>query len=429
MPSAKKRSHPQLYTRKVLPISIGGLTFEIDIADVQPVIEHRYFQDLAYRKQLANAEQIFRSATHTRFPHSVDTMRRQRERNELWLKYGMITAQQAKDLEIFALLHDIGHGPFSHVLDRICSITHDENGAQKIEEMRGAIEACGASYEGVRTLFMEKDPLYKAVMHHPLGTDKLSYLFLDAVNCITGRPDIGKLPQYIFWLNKELVVHIKCAIEAMELKRFYIKMYREVYLRKSCLIAQRLLEKIIYQMINSGELTEAALWDMSDTELLAPIVKTPAYRRYKYRESKTVIAFRVNGFEFVENVTEKPLSVYEKDVDWFDTVIRHSSIRELNATEEELAKNLKVSPNDMDIVPPMAAYRFMPPPISIKNGTRTFKDTEKFPQNQAAIAELASASMVMRVCVSRELRDRIHRKAGLIDEFFDNWVRKTRNIK
>ena len=418
----------KLHKRKNISISRGGLTAEIDVTALLPIVDHPYFQQLAGRRQLSNVHLVFPDAAHTRFNHSLDVMLRQQERNQFWLSYGMINADDAGHLEAFALLHDIGHGPTSHVLDRVCSINHDQQGAKKIEEMKPEIERCGISFDRLKSLFDEEDPLYKALMHHPLGTDKFSYLYMDAYHCLTARPDIGKISKYIFWLNNQLMVHMKCAMQAMELKRFYVMMYREVYLRKSCIIGQRILEKSIHLLLTSGEIDESTLWNMTDDELSALLQKNPrtriGYARYKGRSSKCVFAMKLPGFGRTENISEKPLAVYEKDRTFFDALLAHSSNAELCAKENELAKILNIPPEDLDIVPPMAVYRFTPPSITLINGSNTCKDTELFPENDAAVQEFAKASMIMRVCVSAGLRNKVFKQASAINEFFDNWVKR-----
>jgi HD superfamily phosphohydrolase len=420
----------KLHKRKCISISRGGAEAEIDITGVLPIVNHPYFQKLEKRRQLSNVHLIFPDAMHTRFNHSLDVMLRQQERSQFWLARGMISRDDARRLEIYALLHDIGHGPFSHILDRVCSINHDQKGAQKIEAMRHDIEKCGVSFERIQSLFEEKNPLYKAVMHHPLGTDKLSYLYTDACHCITARPDIGKIAKYIFWLDNQLMVHIKCAMQAMELKRFYVMMYREVYLRKSCIIGQRILEKLICYLLRCGDIDEDALWELTDDELTALIKRNSktreGYIRYQKRQSKCVFAIKLSGFGKTENISGKSLAVYEKDKKFFDGLIRRSSNTELCEKEDELAKILKIGAIHLDIVPPIGLYRFTPPAITLLNGAEIIKDAEIFPENEAAIAEFAKASTVLRVCVSAELRDKIYKQRDLIDEFFDDWAKQSK---
>lgn len=420
----------RLSRREQLPIASNNQAVGVDITRYSPVIDHPIFQQLRYRRQLANAHIVFPDAEHTRFMHSLDTVRWQIPRSLFWLKYGMITAEDAEHLNVFSLIHDIGHGPYSHVLDRVCSINHDMKGAQRITEMKKVIEACGVSFARVKALFEERDQLYKAVMHHPFGTDKFSYLNLDASHCGRGTPDLGRLPDYIYWLDNQMMVDIECDNDAIDLKWFYIKMYREVYLKKSCLIGQRIIEKEIYHLLQSGALNEDTLWDLTDEGLSACICSCDrgkrGYERYRYRRSKCAVAFKLEGFGWTENVSGKALTVFEKSQPFFELLAEHSSPAELDAKEQELAQELRIDPLDLDFVPPMARYRFAPPPITILNSDSTYLDTDGYPRDAAAIKERASACMAMRVCVSRELREIVHTKADLVNDFFNEWVKQIR---
>lgn len=416
----------KLSKRKYIPLSHGGQVRGVDISEFLPIVDHQYFQSMKYKRQLANAHIIFPDAHHTRFLHSIDAFCWQSERSDFWQTYGMISPDEARALNVYALIHDIGHGPYSHVLDRICSMNHDENGARRIHEMKEAIEKCG-DFARISGLFQEKDevdPLYKAVMHHPLGTDKFSYLSLDARHCIAGVPDFGRLPAYIFWLDNELAVQKKCLYDLIELKRFYIKMYREVYLRKSCLIGQRIIEKEIHHLLAADIIDEPELWEMTDEELTAKICRTKrgrrGYNRYQGITSKCAAAFKLGGFGWTENVSGKSMAIFEKSEAFFENMEKNSSPSQLDIKEKELARLLGTDPLDLDIVPPMARYRFSPKPVAIIDGETKIMDSE-FSDNDKAIKELAGACTVLRVCATKPFRETVYKKAELINEFFDAW--------
>jgi HD superfamily phosphohydrolase len=270
-----------------------------------------------------------------------------------------------------------------------------------------------------------------SVMHHPLGTDKFSYLSLDAYHCLSSRPpDLEKIAEYTIWLAGQIVAHVKCVTEATELKRFYVMMYRDVYLKKSCIIGQRVLEKIIHDLLREGRLSEAALWEMTDADLVAKVCEKQEYAkrfdRYRHRDSKCAVAFRYTGFSKIENTMNKPLVVFEKTDTFFNFIADHADPASLSAMEEELAHELKINPNDIDIVPPMSPWRFAPKEIPVFTNNELVPDTYLLPKNQEAIMELARASTVLRVCVSRHLRARAARKAKTISAFLDDTLRRTR---
>lgn len=417
----------RLNRRKHIPLAQNSQRTNLDFTPYLAIINHPLFQRLKYLRQLSNAHIVFPGATHSREEHSLDAACWQEGRNRFWLKYKMINKQDAICLIIFALLHDVTHGPTSHVLDRVFTKNHDARALPIIKKMRLAIEACGAPYQRMKALFLENDPLYIAVKHHPLGTDKLSYLRMDAIRCGLEPPNLSRLPNYVFWLRGQLMVHVNCDLEALELKRFYINMYRQVYFLKSCLIGQRILEKEIFALAQSGKLNDDALWRMTDEELSAEIRRTKrgryGYDRYQHLASKTVVSCKLYGLGLTENTSGKPIVVFEKDRKFFNTIRDNSSIPILEQKERELARELKIDPADLDIVPPMGTHRFVPKPITILNGRETFTDVEKYPKQHEALKELADTALSLRVCVTKHLREALAKKAGAINEFLDDWIK------
>ncbi|MCY3998912.1 MAG: HD domain-containing protein [Flavobacteriaceae bacterium] len=82
---------------------------------IKSVIEHPYFQRLRRIKQMGMADFVFPGATHTRFQHSIGSMYlAQKAINTLKRKNIPISKSEQQGLQLAALLHDIGHGPFSH---------------------------------------------------------------------------------------------------------------------------------------------------------------------------------------------------------------------------------------------------------------------------------------------------------------------------
>lgn len=416
--------------RKVISVPIGDQIVEVDITEFIPIIDHPHCQRLKHISQLTASNVVYPEAEHKRFSHSLAAMENTRQRVNLWKEHKMINSDDAQNLNIFALTHDVGHGPLSHIMDRISkTCNHDQNGRMKIQEMKSEIEACNGSLKKVTDLFDKKDPLYQAVMHHPLGTDKFSYLSQDAEHCVsTGRPNIGKLSQYIYWYNNELIVDPKVVGLAMDLQRFYIMMYREVYFRKAATIANRLLEKMILILIKDG-LDENTLWEMKDSNLEAMLEKSKNKRVRKIhglwqnRKFKAAVSFRPLPFGSLERTIGKSIEVFEEPQEIFETISKQSSPDELEKKEKKLAKILNLKQDDVIIVPPVPGWRFSPPPIkSISGIGQVYEIDEIFPRHRDALNELAKACTVIRVCASIENRDYLYSKAEIVREFIENWV-------
>ena len=113
----------------------GFITIPHDI--IFDLIEHPYFQRLRRVKQLGLTHLVYPGALHTRFHHAMGAMHLMYSAVEVLRSKGVeITDEEAQGVLIAILLHDIGHGPFSHALEH--SIVN------------------GISHEEISTLFMDK---------------------------------------------------------------------------------------------------------------------------------------------------------------------------------------------------------------------------------------------------------------------------------
>jgi HD superfamily phosphohydrolase len=225
------------------PIKIDGLFSEI--------VDSEYFQRLRYVKQLGLCNLVFPGANHSRFEHSIGSMFMARELSEA-------LEIDNKIPEISALLHDIGHMPFSHGIEdvfyNIYGVTH-ENLTAKI--IRGI-----APYENsivpdilknygynpsdiadVATGCSKKYPLFSGMVSGPIDVDEIDYLRRDAMFCgvTMGQIDYKRLFNTITVENSGLVGVEKSipTIESIIITR--ILMFNTVYFHKTCRIAQKML--------------------------------------------------------------------------------------------------------------------------------------------------------------------------------------------
>lgn len=114
------------------------ITFDDDATDqlLLDLINTREFQRLRRIKQLGLSEMVFPGANHSRFAHSIGVMHIARlmldgisRSNEL-----KITQEQRTAVLVAALLHDIGHGPFSHAFEKVTNDNHEERTVEIIND-------------------------------------------------------------------------------------------------------------------------------------------------------------------------------------------------------------------------------------------------------------------------------------------------------
>lgn len=213
------------------------------------LIEHPYFQRLRRIKQLGLTHLVYPGALHTRFHHSIGAMHlMQQAINVLKVKENNITPEEEEAACIAILLHDIGHGPFSHALENsiIRNIDHEAISAilmQKLNEyFKGklslAIEIFNKNYH--------KNFLSQLVSSQ-LDMDRLDYLKRDSFFTGVSEGVIGteRLIKMLDVADDELVVEAK---GIYSLEKFIVArriMYWQVYLHKTVLAAENMLMRIL----------------------------------------------------------------------------------------------------------------------------------------------------------------------------------------
>jgi len=145
-----------------------------------PIIDTLPFQRLRGIKQLARADLVYPSLVHTRFEHSLGVMHVASEIG----KRLKLDEPDLKILRLAALLHDIGHGPFSHVFENVLENGTHEGVTRKIitenKEITDAIGRCGVDPEDVLEVFDDKTSISHEILSSPLDADKIDYLLRDA---------------------------------------------------------------------------------------------------------------------------------------------------------------------------------------------------------------------------------------------------------
>lgn len=390
---------------------IDKLVGEIDIGPILPIIQTIQFQKLGFRKQLGATHLAFRNANHTRFEHSIGVYQRTLKRAEDWLKKGIISRQAVTDITNFALVHDIGHGPFSHLIEPICSQNHEQYGALLIREISSAIELCDSDPQNILDLFEKRNPLALAVLDKNLGTDKLDYLTRDAFYASYGFPEISRLARATTFHKNNLVVSEKMIDEAKEFQRFYLLMYKKVYLGKSSLIIQRFLQRMIQRLFSASELKEADLWPLTDEELIAvfissldPIIQR-AWQNFKSRRfPKTLVSFRLNGFGREEKSGGDDIKVIEIDQEEMKKIelLGPHLICQL---ENLLARIADIPPNAFLIVPVTTPERFIPKDIIILANKKVYSLFKEYKKHLSELQEMANSYVSFKVCVDDEYRE------------------------
>ena len=192
---------------------------------------------------------VYPGAQHTRFQHTIGAMYLMMEAiHHLKLKGNEITDEESEAVTAAILLHDIGHGPFSHVLEStiIQGVTHEELSLMLMKRMN-------REFDGKLDLAIKifKDEYHKRFLHQlvsgNLDMDRLDYLRRDSFFTGVTEGNIGSA-RIIKMLNVQddrLVVEAKgiYSIENYLMSRSL--MYWQVYLHKTSLAAEKMLQNIL----------------------------------------------------------------------------------------------------------------------------------------------------------------------------------------
>lgn len=388
----------------------------IDITSVLPIVDTATFQRLRFIKQMGVSYMVFAGATHSRFEHSIGAYKRTQDRMSVWLRDKIVTEQQARDIEIFGLLHDIGHGPLSHLIEALCLENHDQRGRHVLNQLEGAVEKAGGNFRNVRTLFGHKDPLFAAVHDKNLGTEKFDYLERDAFHVGYGqRPGVSNLTLFVSFKDGELVIDPRAIDEAIQLQTFYLQMYKNVYLRKGTTVLQRMMQRMIGGLLDSG-LREEQLWEMTDDDLMVEFRRSRKLwirlydERFRRRElPKTAISIKRNCFLEREVARgKKAMKVFGVDGEAMDLLTKiYQSPQIISGVELKLAQIAKLPSWSILLLPVADPQRFIPKDIKIltKGGLDSLKEIR--PDHFRAMEETANSYASVRIATFPEFRERV----------------------
>jgi HD superfamily phosphohydrolase len=213
------------------------------------IIEHRYVQRLRRIRQLGISDLIYPGAIHSRFHHAIGAMHLMgRALNTLRSKGHEISDQEYEAAEIAILLHDIGHGPFSHSLE-FClfpNVAHEQISLWLIERMN-------KEFNGELNMALE---IFKGTYHRKflnqlvasqLDIDRLDYLRRDSFFTGVQEGTIGaeRIIKILNLVNDELVVEEKGIYSVENFLSARRLMYWQVYLHKAAVAAEVMLVETV----------------------------------------------------------------------------------------------------------------------------------------------------------------------------------------
>ena len=322
-------------------IRVDELTLEL--------VDTEVFQRLRYVRQLGWTYLVYPGATHSRFEHALGTYHLSRRTLALLCEAEdaiSITEDEQTIVRSAALLHDVGHYPFSHALEEIGALHHEDVARPLITG--GAVASLLSSRLGddapakVFDLIRGRSasPL-QGLISGSLDLDKIEYLKRDAFMCGVpyGEIDVDRLTNSLVIVDdpdsgaRSLGVQEK-ALSALESLLFAkYQMYRNVYWHHAVRSATAMYKRLVEDAVRAGAVDVESLARHTDEGLMHRIEG----------EKPTPLLAALKERRLYKRAAEWPAAELDVDkVEWIAT-----ERRRVAETENELAKDLKLGPGEL----------------------------------------------------------------------------------
>jgi HD superfamily phosphohydrolase len=257
-------------------IRVDELTLQLIDTDI--------FQRLRYVRQLGLAYLVYPGATHTRFEHAVGAYHLARGTLALMAERDGLAGNDAEEHAIVraaALLHDIGHYPFSHALEEIGQLHHEDVARPLIATgVIAEILSAGIAADAPQRVFelisgTSRSPL-QGLISGSLDLDKIEYLKRDAFMCGVpyGEIDVDRLTNSLVVLDdpetgRPSIGVLEKGLSALESLLFAkYQMYRNVYWHHAVRSATAMYKRMVEDALRSGAIDAELLPSYTDEGLL-----------------------------------------------------------------------------------------------------------------------------------------------------------------
>lgn len=308
----------------------GFITIEKPFLDL---MEDEHFQRLRNIKQLGLSYLVYYSANHTRFEHSVGTYylaTKIAENNGIENRNEFIAA---------ALLHDIGHYPFSHAIEKtikaITGIGHEEQGIEIIRNscIAEKLKKLNINVDNVCD-FIEGRGKYSNLIAGDIDADRLDYLKRDSyyTGVAYGIVESDVIINSFHAREDDCVTDIKYlpAVESVLISRYL--MYSMVYMHHRTIIANAMLRCAFVEALENGDFTSKELTKFDDIDLIS-----------KLRSSKSTARL------MMENITKRNLykeaAVFKKED--FEDTSKIADTKKILEVEKRIAKEMNLKNHEI----------------------------------------------------------------------------------
>jgi uncharacterized protein len=313
------------------------------------LVDTEVFQRLRYVRQLGWTYLVYPGATHSRFEHALGTHHLSRRTLALLCEAedsASITEDEQAIVRSAALLHDVGHYPFSHALEEIGALHHEDVARPLITE--GSVASLLTSRLGkdapVRVFDLirgRSGSALQGLISGSLDLDKVEYLKRDAFMCGVpyGEIDVDRLTNSLVLVDdpktgrRAIGVQEK-ALSALESLLFAkYQMYRNVYWHHAVRSATAMYKRLVEDALQAGTVDVQSLARYTDEGLM--------HRLESALPSPLLVALK--GRKLYKRAAEWPAAELDEDkVEWIA-----SDRKRVAATENTLAKEFGLAPGEL----------------------------------------------------------------------------------
>jgi uncharacterized protein len=245
------------------------------------LVDTGIFQRLRYIRQLGLAYLVYPGATHSRFEHALGAYHLARNTLALLSETDQIDGEESRVVQAAALLHDVGHYPFSHALEEIGQLHHEDVARPLITtgEIASILEreiGLDAPMRVFRLIRGTSESALQGLISGSLDLDKIEYLKRDAFMCGVpyGEIDVHRLTQSMLILadpdsgRATLGIREKglSALESLLFAKY--QMYRNVYWHHAVRSATAMYKRLVEDALRSGALDAELLPSLTDEGLI-----------------------------------------------------------------------------------------------------------------------------------------------------------------
>ena len=352
--------------------------------DFSPVVQHAYFSRLSGVGQLDIIDRVITGAKHTRYEHSLGVFYLAQEfiRGR---RHNLTPYEQFLLLSV-SLLHDIGHGPNSHVYDIVAKDygfpDHKEMGLKIIEEMEEDLKkAAGANFKHNRVVdditdtLKNKTPLAKLVASKGVSFDRLDYIFRDTYYCggdgASVKEQLRTIMDNLYFDGKNIAVDAQHTHDITLFIQAIVHNNIKIYIREDIEKLEAFLMRAMAYSIESGDLDIMKEYSGVDSSLDAVLRSNaksrsimealgrpfnPSYKwvtaaSIRHKEAESVVQsdprIEMTGQGIVGYPAKIPELVYIEEEADIDELGKKVKLPKLVKFEKRIIRDLKLRPTEL----------------------------------------------------------------------------------